>query len=283
MVVSKINFKKYLLGTVGRVEEEIFIPKNGNWIVSAVIGVPINSKSAYIISKFIKNQKEIQKYSKIECETVFATEERIFAEKLNELLKKYDGNFKIKEFDVFKSRIGKNRIWNIVSARNAIREYFLKTDADYLVFMDADMLFEPEIINKLLKISKKGYDVVYNGYLDRGNPKGINLTGFGGTLIKRWVMEKVKFKCKERNGRVIDEGVYFEFELVKIRAKVYRGFIAYSEHHDAEKPPSICYPRELTVWEKIRNNPKFRFCFHLISIPLNYDLLWHLSMKLKDR
>jgi hypothetical protein len=33
------------------------------------------------------------------------------------------------------------RIWNIVAVRNAIREreYFLKSKADYLIFMDADM------------------------------------------------------------------------------------------------------------------------------------------------
>jgi len=174
----------------------------------------------------------------------------------------------------------KDRIWNIVSARNAIREYFLQSDADFLIFMDSDMIFEAEIVNKLLEFANF-YDVVYNGYLDRGNPKGINLTGFGGTLIKRCVMEKVAFRCKEKNGRVIDEGVYFEFDLVKLRAKIYRGFIAYSEHHDPENPPSICYPRKLTRWERIRNDPRFRFCFHLISIPLCYDILLHLKSWLR--
>jgi hypothetical protein len=70
--------------------------------------------------------------------------------------------------------------------------------------MDADMIFDPSIVNKLVEKAEKGYDVVYNGYLDRDG-RGINLTGFGGTLIRRWVMEKVFFKCKERKGRVVDE------------------------------------------------------------------------------
>jgi hypothetical protein len=149
--------------------------------------------------------------------------------------------------------------------------------------MDADMIFDPEIVDKLIRVVEKGYDVVYNGYLDRGNPNGINLTGFGGTLIKRWVMEKVRFRCKEKNGRVIDEGVFFEFDLVRIGAKIFRGFICYSEHHDPKRPPSICYPRELTLTEKIRNNPYFRFVFHVFSIPLCYDVLWHVSMKIKTQ
>ncbi len=74
--------------------------------------------------------------------------------------------------------------------------------------MDADMIFDPEIVNKLIKIAEKGYDAVYNGYSNKGNQRRIILGGFGGTLLKRWVMEKIKFRSKERNGRVIDEGVF---------------------------------------------------------------------------
>ncbi|MCX7998003.1 MAG: hypothetical protein N3A69_03495, partial [Leptospiraceae bacterium] len=67
--------------------------------------------------------------------------------------------------------------------------------------------------------------------------------------IKRWVMERVKFKCKERNGRVIDEGVYFEFDLVKIGAKIYRSFIAYSEHYDKERTFNLLSKRINKVGE----------------------------------
>jgi len=245
-------------------------------MAKAIIGVPINAKTDYILDRFLKNQEEIQKAFNGEIETVFATEDELFAQKLKKVLKNYKINSNVITFKPNRPKNAKDRIWNIVLARNAIREY-------YLIFMDADMIFDPEIVNKLIKIAEKGYDVVYNGYLDRGNPNGINLTGFGGTLIKRWVMEKVRFRCKERNGRVIDEGVFFEFDLVRIGAKVFRGFISYSEHHDPKRPPSVCYPRELKLSERIRNNPYFRFLFHLISIPLCYDILWHLSMKLKTK
>jgi hypothetical protein len=37
-------------------------------------------------------------------------------------------------------------------------------------------------------------------------------------------MEKVFFKCKERKGRVVDECVFFELDLFRVRARVFRGF-----------------------------------------------------------
>ncbi len=75
---------------------------------------------------------------------------------------------------------------------------------------------------------------------------------------------------------------FFEFDLVRIGAKVYRGFICYSEHHDPKRPQSIGYPRKLKTTEKVRNNIYIRFLFHLLSIPLCYDVLWNVSMLLKN-
>jgi choline kinase len=144
-----------------------------------------------------------------------------FAEKLKNMLAKHNLKADVITFGINKPKNARDRIWNIVVARNAIREYFLKSKADYLIFMDADMIFDPAIVNKLVEKAEKGYDVVYNGYLDRDG-RGINLTGFGGTLIKRGVMEKVFFKCKER--RVVDESVFFELDLVRVRARGIQGF-----------------------------------------------------------
>ena len=234
-----------------------------------IIGVPINPQTAYIIDKFLKNQREIQKKTIEEAKTVFATEDPQFAESLRKKCEEHGVSCEVVSFEPKRPENAKDRIWNIVSARNAIRDYFLKSNARYLVFMDADMIFDPEIVNKLIKIAEKGYDVVYNGYLDRDGC-GINLTGFGGTLIKRWVMEKLKFRCKEKNGRVIDEGVFFELDLFRIGARVFRGFIAYNEHHG--KTVSVCYPRELTVFEKLRHSQYFRLPIHFISAFLCYDI-----------
>jgi hypothetical protein len=86
------------------------------------------------------------------------------------------------------------------SSEKCNKRILSEVESSYLIFMDADMIFHPTIVNKLVEKAEKGYNVVYNGYLDRDG-HGINLTGFGGTLIKRWVMEKVFFKCKERKGK----------------------------------------------------------------------------------
>ncbi|MEM0302997.1 MAG: hypothetical protein QXI54_07510 [Archaeoglobaceae archaeon] len=85
--------------------------------MKAIIGAPVNSKSAFILEKSIENQKEIHKTSKIECKTVFATEENEFAEKLK---KKVEKGFEVIEFEILRPVNAKDRIWNIASARNAI-------------------------------------------------------------------------------------------------------------------------------------------------------------------
>jgi len=235
-----------------------------------IIGVPINSKTAYVLDKFLKNQEDIQKNSIIPVFTVFATEEVEFAEKLRNMLAKHNLKADVITFGINKPKNARDRIWNIVAARNAIREYFLRSKADYLIFMDADMIFDPSIVNKLVEKAEKGYDVVYNGYLDRDG-RGINLTGFGGTLIKRWVMEKVFFKCKERKGRVIDESIFFELDLFRVKAKVFRGFLVYTEHYG--KNVSVSHPRELTFRERVRHSPYFRIPIHVLSALLCYDIL----------
>jgi glycosyltransferase involved in cell wall biosynthesis len=237
----------------------------------AIIGVPINSKGAYVLDKFLKNQEEIQRNSIISVFTVFATEEVEFAEKLRYELIKYNLKADVIVFDINKPKNAGDRIWNIVAARNAIREYFLRSKADYLIFMDADMTFSPSIVNKLIEKAEKGYDVVYNGYLDKDG-RGINLTGFGGTLIKRWVMERIFFKCKERKGRVVDECVFFELDLFRVRARVFRGFLVYTEHY-GKKNVSVSTPRELTFRERVSNSPYFRIPIHALSALLCYDIL----------
>ncbi|MEM5831674.1 MAG: glycosyltransferase [Candidatus Aenigmatarchaeota archaeon] len=205
-----------------------------------LIGSPISKESAYALDKFIKNQEEIYKKTKHECLTVFASED----------IKKLPVKNKNFVLINFKPIIkGKDRVWKIVGARNAIREYFLSKDFDYLVFLDSDMAFEPEIINKLVEKAKEGYDVVYNIYrLKNGQ---VAYSGFGGTLIKRWVMEKVKFRCYEDNKIVVDEINCFKKDLLRIKAKIWRGLVAKSIHYDKNK--KWVMNRKLTTKEKIFN------------------------------
>jgi hypothetical protein len=60
-------------------------------------------------------------------------------------------------------------------------------------------------------------------------------------------MGKVFFKCKERKGRVVDEGVFFELDLFS-KGKGIQGFFVYSEHYGENV--SVSYPREFDFWRK---------------------------------
>jgi len=210
--------------------------------VDIIIGSPINSSSAYVLDEFLKNQKEIHKH--IRAITVFATEDKKFYKKMKQSLPK---GFKIFYFSPIKGK--RDRVWNIVKARNTIREFFLRTKVKYLCFMDADMIFEPDIINKLIKKAEEGYDVIYNLYrLKNGE---IAYSGFGGTLIRRWVLKKVKFRCTERNNLVIDEITFFKKDLLNIKARIFRGFLGYSAHIDRNGKKWEAWPRKLSFKEKM--------------------------------
>jgi len=112
-----------------------------------MIGTPINSATAYTFKEFIKNQQLIHKATKNKVITVLATEDKKFKPSLPK-------NFKLIRFKPIIK--GKDRIWKIIGARNKLREFFLLHKFDYLIFMDADMIFEKNIINNLLKKQKKG-------------------------------------------------------------------------------------------------------------------------------
>jgi hypothetical protein len=204
-----------------------------------LIGSPISKDSAYTLDKFIKNQIEIHKTTKNNCLTLLASED----------IKKL--SIKNKNFVLinFKPIIkGKDRVWKIVGARNSIRKYFLKKDFDYLIFMDSDMTFGPEIVNKLIEKAEEGYDVVFNIYrLKNGQ---VAYSGFGGTLIKKWVVKKIKFRCYEDEKTVVDEITCFKKDLLKIKARIWRGLITKSVHYDLKNRERIMN-RELKLKEKI--------------------------------
>ncbi|MBC7081651.1 MAG: hypothetical protein H5T44_05360 [Thermoplasmatales archaeon] len=220
-----------------------------------IVGVPINSKTAYIIDEFIKNQKEIQESTKSgEVKTIFATEEIDFMWTLNDKIKKAKMNGDAIFFSIEKPENAKDRIWTIVAARNSIREYFLSHESDYLVFIDGDMVYNPKIIDKMVEKVDEGYDIVVHLYEAR---QGVGLLhgAFGGILIKRWIMEKIKFRCFEtEDGLVGNEGWCFWYDLkrYKIKAKIFRGIIAETLHYNSKNEFTITPERSLKTRERIR-------------------------------
>ena len=267
-----------------------FVSKEKSVMPKVIIGVPINKKSAYILDKFLKNQQEIKREYQ-NSKIIFATEEKEFKKELYRKIRKYDLEAEILTFDVIKPDYAKDRIFNITQARETIRRYFLdNTDAEYLLFIDCDMIFEPGIIRKLLN-EISNYDVVYNCYLFRDR-KGLSLNGFGSTLIRRWVLEKTKFRCFEKKGSpvVVGEGVYFEVDLFKLGAKVARGIYVRSIHFNNDEEARrfgcryvVTEPRPLRLIEKINVMALIRQFLSLFSeSPVLMWIVTRLGVLLRD-
>jgi len=113
--------------------------------------------------------------------------------------------------------------YGIANARNKIRQVVLDNNLDYVFFIDSDIIVPNNILAKLLALDadiatgiyvKKAMPTVtelYNWSLDKTkivpvllaemstikNPVELAACGFGATLIKRQVLEKIRFKWEE--------------------------------------------------------------------------------------
>ncbi len=126
-------------------------------------------------------------------------------------------------FRVIKDRPEGERIDKIVRGRNLVREVFLKSDADYLFFLDSDVIMRPDYLIRLVMHAK---DIVSGLYLanfvidgtqrilpvvyervderhvrhmlrhevDEDRLIPIGCAGLGCALIKRRVMERIPFR-----------------------------------------------------------------------------------------
>ncbi len=106
----------------------------------------------------------------------------------------------------------------IAECRNIIVEEFLKTDAEWLLFLDIDMTFTPDLLCVLQSVADEGHNIVAGFYLTQAKGKlcaswleygaeGVLRTvgkiekdkvvklasaGMGGTLISRRVFESIE-------------------------------------------------------------------------------------------
>ncbi len=222
--------------------------------MKAIIGVPVNRKGSYIINKFIENQRAIKETSKIQTQLVLATEEQDFS---NELQSKFSGtslDYRIINFQVKRPEWAKDRIWAITQAREEIRKFSIISDADFLIFLDCDMTYGNDLVNELIKETEKGYDVVYNCYLLKNGR--LTLNGFGGTLLTQSVFKSVPFRCYETSDHtaVVDEGFFFEMDLMRKKANIFSGIISESAHFVSPNVFLSLKPRNLSFLEKIKSS-----------------------------
>jgi len=58
----------------------------------------------------------------------------------------------------------------IYDSRNNLCKQALQIDADYVLFLDSDMVFEPDLLERMMKHMEDGKDIVTGLYFRRGSP-----------------------------------------------------------------------------------------------------------------
>ena len=197
--------------------------------LNVVVGVPIYRAGAYILDRFLANQKEIQK-TYPSSELVFATNEPDFIGELEGALSHWALKGKVLRYDTIKPDYAKSRLWNVSCGREAIRQYTLsKTKAKYLLSLDDDMTYDPNIIG-IMERGIYNCDVIYSGYPLRDF--GICLAGGGCCMLTATEVEKIGYRCIEfKNGVALTEDTLLELDLIRSHKRIKKGFFLAISHY----------------------------------------------------
>ena len=243
--------------------------------INVVIGTPIYRQGAYILDKFLANQKEIQQ-NYPSSELVLATNENDFGEELKRLLSFWGLRGKVLFYKTIKPDYARSKTWNSACGRETIRKYALsQTKASYLLFLDADMTFDPLII-KIMEKEIQSYDVVFSGYVPRDSTE--YEVGAGCCMLNRHTLEKIRFRCLEfKNSEVIHEGCMRELDLIKLGSEVKKGFFVFINHYKSENEAKSVNPQPLGLFRSITTSRFVRYILISTSIILKHDISGRLS------
>lgn len=217
------------------------------------IGIPICAKQSYVLDKLIKNQEQIKAATPQPTIIIFATEEFEFAVRLKKQLATTQLDYRIIFFIPDSGKYYK--LANITAAREAIRHTCMELDADYLLFVDADILLDPNVLNVLLAQKQ---DVVYNSYLV--HIKQVCNNGLGTCLISQKVLGMVRFRhlipsenpiLLYKYNTFIDECLYFELDALHAGFRIKQGTFVSSCHYSSGSKFNRLNPSPRTRWEKI--------------------------------
>jgi hypothetical protein len=225
------------------------------------------------------NQKQIQEENPSSA-LLFATLEPDYVMDLKKSLQKCGLKGTVISYEVEKPIYAKSRLWNIACGREAIRQYLLtNTNAQNLIFIDADMIFKKNVINTLIE-KLGGNDVVFSGAALKQH--GLGLTGFGCVLLKRDTLEKLRFRCFEfKNGEVIFEDNVLEMDLFTLRSRIVKGFFLEIDHYLNSTEIAHVSPQNVGFVRRMVNNNLLRYCLIKSSISLHYNVPWHLKKLLR--
>jgi hypothetical protein len=239
--------------------------------LNVVVGTPIYRVGAYILDKFMMNQKEIQQNYPF-SELVLATVEHDFGSELEMQLNVRGLKGKVLHYDTIKPEYARSPIWNIACGREAIRQYMLlQTEASYLVCLDADMTYDPSII-EIMEREIQGYDVVYSGYALRNVP-GIALAGGGCCMLTAAVLRGLRFRCLEfKNGVTILEDAMLELDLIKSRKRIKRGFFIATNHYGNTEQVKHISPHPVGLYRRITHSVFVRYILIRASIAFKHNI-----------
>jgi hypothetical protein len=247
--------------------------------LNVIVGTPVCREGAYALDKFLANQKQIQ----VACPTselVLTTSEQDFRARLEQLVQHWEIRGRVLSHDVVKPDYARSRIWDITCGREAIRSYLIsQTAAQELLFLDADMTYDPEVI-RILQKEMPGYDVVFSGYYLKNH--GVGLAGVGCALFTRQILEKIQFRCFEfKNGEVIFEDNLVEVDAF-LRGKIKRGFFLAINHYLDSTQALRITPRRIGLFRGIANNTFVRYGLIKASTVLHYNIPWKIKVLLND-
>ena len=235
-----------------------------------IIAAPIYREGAYIIDKFLSNQKEIQTKYPL-SELILATREQDFTIELQKLIDYWGVKGKVILYETVKPDHACHSTWNSACGREAIRQCVLShPKASHLLFIDADMTCDPKVID-IMKKEAEGYDVVASGY--PGRVYGMITGGLGCMFISRNALEKIRFRCYEfGKRRVLDEGDVLEMDLFSMRLKFKRGFFLAIDHYSHDGSARHIEPHSVSLSSKMSNHLFVRFILIKASIILRCNI-----------
>lgn len=239
-------------------------------MVDVVIGVPMCRKGAYLLDKFLANQKEIQQ-NYPSSELVFATEQEDYIKELEKALHSSGVRGRVLFFEVIKPDYAKGRVWNQTCGRESVRQYMVsQTDAKFLLCLDGDMIYDSNLISIMLK-EIQGFDVVYSGY--RLGYHAAYEMGTGCSLYKREIIQKVKFSCLEfTNHEVIAEGCMLELDLIRSGGRIKKGVFLPIRHYRTDKEFYDTVPQSIGLFRKITASRLVRYIILKASIMSKHDI-----------
>ncbi len=228
-----------------------------------IVGTPLCRRTAFMLDKFLTNQQEIQQ-AYPGCTLILATDEPDFVAELKQQVDHYRLKGEVITYKTIKPDYARSRIWSVTSGREALRQYALSQESDYLLYFDSDMVYEQAVIS-VMKSKIKGFDTVFSAH--RLRPRGLLGFGTGCLMFKRKILSRITFICYEfKNGEEIDESEAIDLELFRCHARVNKGIFVSIKHYLSREEYYTTEPQPLGWFQTLANISLIRYMLVRMSI-----------------